>query len=51
MKQDIYKGYEITKNKWGYYEAVNLTDCDAYIIFAITREGLIIKIDKLKIEK
>ena len=46
----IYKNYEIMEyqNGWGYYEAVNLNDCDDKILFANTIEKLKIEIDELK---
>ena len=35
------------QNGWGYYEAVNLNDCDYKILFANTIEKLKIEIDEL----
>lgn len=44
-----YKNYELTKkpNEWGQFEATNLTDCDAYMLFDKTVEGLKTQIDEL----
>jgi hypothetical protein len=28
MKKEIYKGYQISKNEFGYFEAYNTNDCD-----------------------
>ena len=45
----IYKNYEITTNKnaWGYFEAINLKDCDAFYIYGKTIEEIKIEIDEL----
>ncbi len=42
----IYKNYEIEKNEWGYYEATNTLDCDAFMIHNKSLEGLKIEIDE-----
>jgi len=44
----VYKNYDIDtqSNDWGYFEAINLNDCDAPILFANTIEKLIIEIDE-----
>ena len=44
----VYKNYDIdTKdNCWGYFEATNLNDCDAPILFANTIEKLKIEINE-----
>ena len=43
-----YKNYDIDTqdNGWGYFEAINLDDCDAPILFANTIEKLKIEIDE-----
>lgn len=43
-----HKNYELDEipNEWGYYEAVSLIDCDAYILRDKTLEGLKIQIDE-----
>jgi len=43
-----YKNYDIDTqdNEWGYFEAINLDDCDAPILFANTIEKLKIEIDE-----
>ena len=43
-----YKNYDIDAqdNWWGYFEAINLDDCDAPILFANTIEKLKIEIDE-----
>jgi len=43
-----YKNYDIDAqdNGWGYFEAINLDDCDAPILFANTIEKLKIEIDE-----
>jgi len=43
-----YKGYEIDQrgNGWGYFEAINTSDCDAPIIFADSVEKVIIEINE-----
>jgi len=42
--------YELTTtpNEWGYYEATNLIDCDAFMLHDKTLEGLKIQIDELE---
>ena len=44
----VYKNYDIDtqNNCWGYFEAINLDNCDAPILFANTIEKLIIEIDE-----
>lgn len=44
----IYKGYEIREkpNEWGFYEATSINDCDAYMLFSKTLEGLKTEIDE-----
>jgi hypothetical protein len=44
----VYKNYDIDtqNNGWGYFEAINLDNCDAPILFANTIEKLIIEIDE-----
>lgn len=43
-----YKNYDIDTqdNGWGYFEATNLKDCDAPILFANTIEKLKIEINE-----
>lgn len=43
-----YKGYEIREkpNEWGFYEATSINDCDAYMLFDKTLEGLKTIIDE-----
>ena len=43
-----YKNYDIDTqdNGWGYFEATNLDDCDAPILFANTVEKSIIEINE-----
>ena len=43
-----YKNYDIDTedNGWGYFEATNLDDCDAPILFANTIEKLKIEINE-----
>lgn len=43
----IYKKWNITFNEWGYFEAYNLEDCDAYMLHDKTLEGLKTQIDEL----
>ncbi len=44
----VYKNYDIDTedNGWGYFEATNLDDCDAPMLFANTIEKLIIEINE-----
>jgi hypothetical protein len=44
----VYKNYDIDtqSNDWNYFEAINLDNCDAPILFANTIEKLIIEIDE-----
>jgi hypothetical protein len=44
----VYKNYDIDtqNNGWGYFEAINLDNCDAPMLFANTIEKLIIEIDE-----
>ena len=44
----VYKNYDIDtqNNGWGYFEAINLDNCDAPILFANTIEKLIIEINE-----
>ena len=44
----VYKNYDIDTedNRWGYFEATNLVDCDAPMLFANTIEKLKIEIDE-----
>lgn len=44
---EIYKDYGICTqaNEWGYYEATNLNDCDAYMKYAKSIEELKTEID------
>ena len=44
-----YKNYKLTNkpNEWGYYEAISLIDCDAYILYDKTLRGLKLQIDEL----
>jgi len=44
--EEIYKNFRISKNEFGYHEAVDLTDCDAYVLFAKTLEQLKTEIDE-----
>ena len=41
-----YKNFRITKNEVNYYEAENLSDCDAPLLWAKTIEELKIEIDE-----
>ena len=43
----IYKDYEITKVDYGYFEAVSILDCDAYILYDKNLESLKTQIDEL----
>jgi hypothetical protein len=44
---EIYKGWQIEQNEFGYWEATNLNDCDAYIKFSKSLEQLKIDIDEV----
>ena len=44
----IYKGWEIEKENFGYYEATNLQDCDAPMKFSKSIDELKIEIDECK---
>lgn len=45
---EIYNGWEIKKSDYavGYYEAINLNDCDAYMKYAKSIEEIKIEIDE-----
>lgn len=47
-KREIYKGWEIRKSDYavGYYEAINLNDCDAFIITGRSIEEIKTEIDE-----
>lgn len=40
MKKETYKGWEIVKGDYGYYEAWSLKDCDESMIFSKTVDGI-----------
>tara|TARA_R110000824_G_C15145990_1_gene670493 strand:+ start:1246 stop:1410 length:165 start_codon:yes stop_codon:yes gene_type:complete len=44
--KEIYKGWEIEKADYGYYEATNLNDCDAFQIFDRSVKALKLEIDE-----
>lgn len=48
MKEN-YKKYELDNipNEWGYYEAISLVDCDAFVLHDETIQGLKTQIDEL----
>ena len=43
----IYKNWKIEKVDFGYYQATNLNDCDAFMIHDRSIEGIKIEIDEL----
>ena len=47
---EIYKGWEICLqcNDWGFFEAVNINDCDAPYVFDKTIEGVKSQIDEIE---
>jgi len=48
MKAEVYKNWQIRKSYYavGYYEATNLTDCDAFMKHAKNIEELKTEIDE-----
>ena len=42
---EIYKNWQIEKGDYGYFEATNLNDCDAFMKYAKSIEELKIEID------
>lgn len=44
--KEIYKGWEIEKADYRYYEATNLNDCDASQIFAKSVKEVKLEIDE-----
>ena len=45
---EIYKGWKIEKADYGYYEATNLNDCDAYMKFSKDIEEIKSEIKEVK---
>ena len=43
---EIYKNWKIEKADYGYYEATNLNDCDAFMKYAKSVEELKTEIDE-----
>jgi hypothetical protein len=43
----IYKGWQIIQNEFDYWEATNLNDCDASMIFCKYLFQIMIEIDEL----
>ena len=46
---EIYKNWKIEKGDYGYYEATNLKDCDAFMKFSKNKDELKAEIDEEKI--
>jgi hypothetical protein len=44
---EMYKGWAIEQNEFGYWEAINLKNCDAQVMFAKLLSVLKIQIDEL----
>lgn len=47
----VYKNYEISEkpNDFGYYEGVNITDCDAQVLTAKSIDEVKIEVDELEL--
>ncbi len=43
---EIYKNWQIEKNDFGYFEATNLNDCDAFIKYSKNVDNLKTDIDE-----
>lgn len=43
---EIYKNWQIEKNDFGYFEATNLNDCDAFIKYSKNIDNLKTDIDE-----
>jgi hypothetical protein len=43
---EIYKNWKIEKADYGYYEATNLNDCDAYMKHSKSKEDIKKEIDE-----
>ena len=48
---EIYKNWKIEKADYGYYQATNLNDCDASMVFSKDIEQLKIEIDETQNEQ